>query len=211
MTLSDDVKKGLIAGAFGLVGTLVPAAISWSHDRSATSARARILEEATKRLAFWEQWLKLSTQVAEPSDPTACQRLQQELALLSDILQKDSFIMRAQVSKLRGKVSEFHSKVEALSWWRRLLLLYMPARAAAWFPRIFFFAGIAFALFIPFGFAAPDQPLSLQDFAISELCFLVWIAIFRALSHWLEQPKSNSAGAHAADVLTPTEPPPKPI
>ena len=33
MPFSADVQKGLIAGAFGLVGTLIPAILSWSHDR----------------------------------------------------------------------------------------------------------------------------------------------------------------------------------
>jgi len=66
MPISDDVKKGLIAGAFGLAGTLIPVVLSWSRDRDAASTRQRKIDEATKRIAFWEQWLKLSAQVESP-------------------------------------------------------------------------------------------------------------------------------------------------
>ncbi|HWW98776.1 MAG TPA: hypothetical protein VNY74_13810 [Edaphobacter sp.] len=122
MTFSEDVQKGLIAGAFGLVGTLVPAVISWSHDRSADSARTRTLE--------------------------------------------------------RSKSTEFQNKVDDLSVWRRLLLLYAPARSAAWLPRLFFYVGLACALIIPLGLAAPQDPLTPKDLLVSELFFLVWIESF---------------------------------
>jgi hypothetical protein len=204
VTFSEDVQKGLIAGAFGLVGTLVPAVISWSHDRSADSARTRTLEEATKRLAFWEQWLKLSAQVAEPGDTTPA-RLKQELALLSEIIQKDSVLAHSQ-QKLRSRSTEFQNKVDDLSVWRRLLLLYAPARSAAWLPRLFFYAGLAFALIIPLGLAAPQDPLTSKDFVVSELFFLVWIVIFRSLSHWLEQPRHP-----IIDREIHASPPPKPL
>lgn len=204
MTFSEDVQKGLIAGAFGLVGTLVPAAISWTHDRSADAARTRTLDEATKRLVFWDQWLKLAAQVAEPGDTTPA-RVQQELALLSEMIQKDSILAHAQ-QKLRSRSTAFQNKLDDLSVWRRLLLLYAPARSAAWLPRLFFFAGLACALIIPLGLAAPHDPLTLKDFLISELFFLVWIVIFRSLSHWLEQPRHATT-----DPEIHASPPPKPL
>jgi hypothetical protein len=206
MPFSDDVQKGLIAGAFGLVGTLVPAVLSWSHDRSATSARARTLEDAANRLAFWEQWLKLSSQVAEPNDSAVTERLKQDLTLLSEIIQKDSVAAHAAQAKLRGKSSEFHNRLDALPFWRRLLLLYTPARSTAWFPRIFFFAGLIFALLIPFGLAATPDPLTYRDFGISEAFILVWLFIFRSLSSWLEQPRH----APADPEVNICPPPPKP-
>ena len=206
MPFSADVQKGLIAGAFGLVGTLIPAVLSWSHDRSATSARTRTLEDAAKRLAFWEQWLKLSTQVSEPSDAAATGCLQQELALLSELIQKDSVAAHAQQTKLRGKSSAFQIRLDALPLWRRLLLLYKPARSTAWFPRIFFFGGLAFALLVPFGLAATPDPLTYKDFAISEVFLIVWMVIFRSLSRWLEQPRHA-----AADTEVTAYPPPTPV
>ena len=92
MEFSDDVKKGLIAGAFGLAGTLIPVALSWSRDRDAASTRQRKIDEATKRVAFWDQWLKLSSQVESPSGQTAAQRVQKEFAMLGDIIESDSLL-----------------------------------------------------------------------------------------------------------------------
>ncbi len=207
MSFSDEVQKGLIAGAFGLVGTLIPALLSWSHDRSAASARMQTLDEAAKRLDFWEQWLKLSTQVAEPTVPADTLKLQQELALLSDILQRDSFLAHAQITKQRGKSTEFQTKLDALPIWRRLLLLYLPARSAAWFPRLFFFAGLGLALLVPFGLLATPDPLTLKDFAISEFCLFIWMFVFRSLSRGLEEPRSAGTVNHT----TTTEPVPKVI
>jgi hypothetical protein len=187
VTFSEDVQKALIAGAFGLVGTLVPAVISWSHDRSAVSARSRTLEDATKRLAFWEQWLKLSSQVASPGDTTP-EQVQRELVRLSEIIQKDSVLEHAQ-QNARSKSTAFQNKVDELSLWRKILLFYSPARPAAWFPRFFFYIGLICTIILPAGLAAPQDPLSGKDLLISELFFLVWMAIFRSLSRWLEQPR----------------------
>ena len=205
MTFSEDVEKALIAGAFGLVGTLVPAVISWSHDRSAVSARSRTLEDATKRLAFWEQWLKLSSQVTTPGDTTP-EQVQRELARLSEIIQKDSVLAHAQ-QNVRSRSTAFQNRVDDLSTWRKVLLFYSPARPAAWFPRIFFYIGLISALIIPAGFAAPKDPLSGTDFLISELFFLVWMVIFRSLSRWLEQPRHATVDPEI-HVSTPQPPPP---
>ena len=200
MPFSDDVQKALVAGAFGLVGTLIPAAISWSHDRDAASSRTRTLEEATKRLAFWEQWLKLSSLVVVPDDPTPAQ-LQNELQLLREIVQRDSLLAHSQQMRLRGKSTEFQNRLGDLPFWRRLLLLYKPGRPNAWIPRLFFYVGLFFALLIPFGLAA-TEPTSHSDFLISEGVFAVWILIFWSLSRWLEQPR------HASGVETSVAPPP---
>lgn len=207
MPFSDDVQKALIAGAFGLVGTVIPAAVSWSHDRSATSARNRTLEEATRRLAFWEQWIKLSIQVPLPGEPVTPQ-LQQELQMLREIVQKDSLFAHAQQMRLHSRSTAFQSRLGDLSLWRRLLLFYRPARPTAWFPRIFFYAGVFCALLIPFGLASPTDPLTSHDFVISEAVFLVWIVIFRSLSRWLEQPRRTP---DAEIAIAPPPPPPKPL
>jgi hypothetical protein len=205
VTFSEDVEKALIAGAFGLVGTLVPAVISWSHDRSAVSARSRTLEDATKRLAFWEQWLKLSSQVAVPGDTTP-EQVQRELARLSEIIQKDSVLAHAQQGA-RSKSTAFQNKVDDLSLWRKVLLFYSPARPAAWFPRIFFYSGLICALILPLGLDAPQDPMSGKDLLIFEIFFLVWMAIFRSLSRWLEQPRHATIDP---EIHIAAPPPPKP-
>jgi hypothetical protein len=142
MELSDDVKKGLIAGAFGLIGTLFPVLLSWSRDRDAASTRQHKIDEATKRVAFWDQWLKLYSQLESPSGETASQRVQKELALLGDIIENDSLIAHTQISRQQEKTSQFTERIISLPAWRRFFLLYRPERSLAWFPRLLFYSGL---------------------------------------------------------------------
>ena len=190
MDSSDDVKKGLIAGAFGLAGTLVPVVLSWSRDRDAASTRQRKIDEATKRVAFWDQWLKLYSQVESPSGQTAAQRVQKELALLGDIIERDSFLAHTQISTQQEKTSKFTEQVSTLPAWRRLLLLYRPERSLAWFPRLLFYGGLlTFIFFLLFGLIDRSN---FEGSLIIEFMALVWMFVFRYLSRFLEQPHGPS-------------------
>ncbi len=203
MTFSADVQKGLIAGAFGLAGTLIPAAISWSHDRDAASARIRKLDEATKKVAFWEQWLKLSTQICEPANSDCAARVQKELSLLAEMLENDSQAAQVQMLRQRGRSNAFQEKVHSMPLLRRLLLLYKPARALAWFPRLFFFVGLILALFMLFSLFDQTKEFGPKDLAIVEFMLLIWMAIFWYLSKWFEQP-------HTSSLIPGSSPPPPP-
>jgi hypothetical protein len=206
VTFSDDVQKGLVAGAFGLVGTLIPAAVAWSRDRDAASARIRKLDEATKKVAFWEQWLKLSTQTCDPANLDSVARVQKELSLLAEMLENDSVGAQAAMIKQRGKSTEFQQKVHSMPYWRRLLLLYKPARSLAWFPRLFFFSGLILAFVLLLTLADPTKTFPVKDLLIVEFMLLVWMAIFRSLSQWFEQPH----GPTSLVELPQRVPPPKP-
>ena len=205
MTFSDDVQKGLVAGAFGLIGTLIPAAVAWSRDRDAASARIRKLDEATKKVAFWEQWLKLSTQTCDPANLDSVARVQKELSLLAEMLENDSVVAQAAMIKQRGKSTEFQQKVHSMPYWRRLLLLYKPARSLAWFPRLFFFSGLILAFVLLLTLADPTKTFPVKDLLIVEFMLLVWMAIFRSLSQWFEQPH----GPTSLVELPQRVPPPK--
>ena len=54
----DDLIKGLAAGALGLIGTVVTILVGWLKDRDTSTTRLRQLDEASKRVAFWETWYK---------------------------------------------------------------------------------------------------------------------------------------------------------
>ena len=194
MEFSDDVKKGLIAGAFGLVGTLLPVALSWSRDRDVASTRQRKIDEATKRVAFWDQWLKLCSQVESPDCQTAAQRVHKELALLGDIIQNDSLLAHNQISTQQEKSSAFTHQVNTLPAWRRLLLLYRPERSLAWFPRLLFYTGIlSIFFFIAIQFDQFHKDLSaFEGIFLFEFMAIVWCAVFRYLSRFLEQPHTSS-------------------
>jgi hypothetical protein len=204
VTFSDDVQKGLIAGAFGLAGTLIPAIVSWSHDRDAASARLRKLDEATKKVAFWEQWLKLSTQICDPGNRDSIDRVQKELALLAEILESDSRVAQAEMLKQHGKSTAFQKKVQIMPFWRRFLLLYKPARSLAWFPRLFFFIGLFFAIILLFTLFDPAKEFSLRDLSIVEFMLFIWMAIFRSLSQWFEQPRGSSSLIESTSTVPPS-------
>jgi hypothetical protein len=195
MEFSDDVKKGLIAGAFGLAGTLVPVVLSWSRDRDAASTRQRKIDEATKRVVFWDQWLKLYSQVESPAGETAAQRVQKELALLGDIIENDSLLAHTQISRQQEKTSKFTERVNILPAWRRLLLLYRPERSLAWFPRLLFYAGLfSIVLFIAVQFSefGKSNSSAVGGLFIFEFMAIVWSIVFRYLSRFLEQPHGPS-------------------
>ncbi len=206
MTFSDDVQKGLIAGAFGLAGTLIPAVVAWSHDRDAASARLHKLDEASKKVAFWEQWLKLSTQICDPGNRDSIERVQKELGLLAEILESDSRVAQAEMLKQHGKSTEFEKKVQSIPFWRRFLLLYKPARSLAWFPRLFFFVGLFLAItLLLFTVFDPVKEFTLRDFGIVEFMLFIWMAIFRSLSQWFEQPRGTASLIESASTLPPPQ------
>jgi len=207
MEFSDDVKKGLIAGAFGLAGTLIPVVLSWSRDRDAASTRQRKIDEATKRVAFWDQWLKLSSQVESPSGKTAAQRVQKELAMLGDIIESDSLLAHTQISRQQEKTSKFTERINILPAWRRILLLYWPERSLAWFPRLLFYAGLlSIVLFIAVQFSEFKEKNSsaFEGLFLFEFMAIVWCFVFRYLSRFLEQPHGTSIGETSSHP-----PPPK--
>jgi hypothetical protein len=205
MEFSDDVKKGLIAGAFGLAGTLIPVALSWSRDRDVASTRQRKIDEATKRVAFWDQWLKLCSQVESPDCQTASQRVHKELALLGDIIQSDSLLAHTQLSTQQEKSSAFTHQVNTLPAWRRILLFYTPERSLAWFPRLLFYAGIlSFIFFVIIQFDEFHKDSSaFEGIFLFDFMAIVWCAVFRYLSRFLEQP-------HTSPVTGTTAIPPPP-
>jgi hypothetical protein len=195
MQFSDDVKKGLIAGAFGLAGTLIPVVLSWSRDRDAASTRQRKIDEATKRVAFWDQWLKLSSQVETPAGQTAAQRVQKELAILGDIIESDSLLAHTQISRQQEKTSKFTQRVNVLPAWRRLFLFYRPERSLAWFPRLLFYAGLlSIVLFLAVQFSefGKSNSSAVGGLFIFEFMAIVWCTVFRYLSRFLEQPHGPS-------------------
>jgi hypothetical protein len=207
MTFSDDVQKGLIAGAFGLVGTLIPVFLSWSHDKDAVSSRMRKLDEATKKVAFWEQWLRLSQLICDPDSQEHIIRVKKELGLLAEVLEADSHFAQIEMLRQHGRSTAFEEKVQVLPFWRRLLLFYKPARSLAWFPRLFFFSGLFLAVLLLVTLFDPSKEFPPHELAITEFMLLIWMTIFRSLSQWLERPRATTSLASPVVVVAP---PPKP-
>ena len=199
--MTKEVAQGLVVGVFGLMGTLVPAAVAWSRERDVSSARVRRLEEATKRVVFWDQWLKLSTQLPTVCAPEITDRVRNELTMLCAMIESDSFVAHAVASTQQAQTNQFTEKIHTMSIWRKVLLLYKPERSLAYFPRFMFFLGI-FTTTLVIVVQASTQG-DKEGFYIILFLLVAWILIFRYLSSWLEQP-------HGAMLLPRTAPPPPP-
>jgi hypothetical protein len=211
MPMSDDVEKGIIAGIFGLAGTLIPAAIEWLHLHDVHAARLRKLDEACKRVTFWDQWLKLSVQIADPTDAASIQKIEKELVVLGHILESDSYFFHEELTRQQNTAEEYNAMMHALPFWRRWPLFYAPMRSVAWFPRILFFLGVfSLGLFI---LSEIMTRINIWGFTIIEFMLVVWIVTFRALSKWLEQPPhgNHPTFPHEAPTHTPPPPPLEPM
>ena len=201
MPMSKEVEQGLVVGIFGLMGTLVPAALAWSRERDVASARVRRLEEATKRVVFWDQWLKLSGQLPTLCAPEITDRVRNELTMLCSMIESDSLVAHAAASSQQAQRTQFTQKIHTMPLWRRALLFYKPDRSLAYFPRFMFFLGITTTVLV-LAVQASTQG-DKEGFYIILFLLVAWILVFRYLSSWLEQP-------HGAILLPRTTPsPPK--
>ena len=206
MPMSEDVQKGITAGVFGLAGTLIPAAVEWVHAHDVHAARLRKLDEAVKRVTFWDQWLKLSIQVADPTDAASIQKIEKELAVLGHILESDSYFFHEELTRQQNTAEEYNTKLHALRFWRRWPLLYAPARSVAWFPRILFFIGVlTLGLFV---LSEIVTRINFGGFTLIESMLVVWIVTFRSLSRWLEQPPHGTHPTLTHEVPSHIPPPP---
>jgi hypothetical protein len=194
--MSDDLSKILTAAIAGLAGTLIPAFVAWRHERDANAARMRKLDEAIKRVAFWDQWLRVSVQLSSPADIERLHKIERELTALGLILETDAELFSKKITVQRNVVAEFHHTIHALPSWRRALLLYAPERTLAWFPRILFYAGFpAFFLIAMVGTDLRADRSTVIGALFMDFILIVWIIVFRSLSRWLEGPSHGIVAA----------------
>lgn len=187
LTAAHDIRPILLAGCFGLAGTLIPIFISWSKERDVVSQRSRQLDEAIRRVQFWDQWLKLSTVIGDPADDIARQRVQHELEMLCQLLGGASAQLHSEQVVLQDSTTAFQTKLKNMSFIRRLLLLYKPARNIAWIPRVFFFFFIAMASLVSLVAFEKTSNLYVAIF------MLLIASLFRWLSLWIERPRKETS------------------
>jgi hypothetical protein len=161
--LSDDVVKGLVVGSLALLGSLATLLVTWLRDRDAIAIRSKRIEDATKRVAFWDGWLR----AIEPLTPDSEKLLQKEHVyrqLLAASAQIEDLF--ATTDRLRARVKayrEFEKYRNNLPWFRRWFLLYKPPTVRAWIGRIILYA---YTLFVPF--YLPYQGLLVERRGVEE-------------------------------------------
>jgi hypothetical protein len=202
MDMNPDTKRALMAGCFAIAGTLIPIITSWTKDRDTATQRSKQLDEATKRVQFWDQWLKLSTTIGDAEGAAARQRVQHELDMLCQLLAGASAQLHIEQAVVQNRTTIFETKLKGLSLPRRLLLLYAPARGIAWLPRIFYFFFLVLAIVDPL---LTEDGSSAQDTAFGVFGFLVIASVFGFLSHLIERPRKEASEVPAASPPSPPD------
>jgi hypothetical protein len=123
----DDLIKGLAAGALGLIGTVATLLYGWVKDRDTLATRTKQLDEASKRISFWDNWYK----AISPLDSGNDSQYWRERA------RTEMWFTSVTIGRL------FHQEAQKattlLPKWRRWLLFYAPPRSRAWIPRVLFY------------------------------------------------------------------------
>jgi hypothetical protein len=152
LSIPSGVEEAVVTGLFALAATLLTAALTWFHDHGISAQRTHLLEEANKRLALWDQWLKVVGQLPEPIEKDDLVKIKNDMVSLANLLETSSRSLRDELVVQKTEDKALTIKVEELPTWRRWLLLYRPYRSIAWLPRIFFYIG---ALSIAFDILRP--------------------------------------------------------
>jgi len=187
MAISSEVMRSLIPGALGLAGTLISIVFSWAKELNASAQRMRALDEATRRTAFWDAWLKahLATSEANEDVEMLKSRVRAELSAAASPVEEAYRQRAALVHPGNVDRAAYQDFRRSLSRSRRWLLLYKPPRALAWVPRLFFYGSLVEALAIPFTLIDPAER---QDWQYGVIGILFLLVMFRALSIWAEKP-----------------------
>jgi len=190
----DEIIPGIAGGALGLAGTLVTIFVGWLKDKDVVTERLQRLDEATKRLAFWDTWLKVVASVDLGADADLEKgRAVNELLRTSNDVQA---LFRLQ------DVGADSAYIEKLGRFRRWFLLYLPpdkpTRSMVF--RIIFYSYILQALWA-LHTQIFERFLSDYYYPFTSVNFLGFIGaivipiLFRLLVVFLEKPKvvrSNS-------------------
>jgi hypothetical protein len=198
--LKDDLVKGLAGGVLGLVGTIATVVVGSLKDRDITTKRAQQLDEATKRLAFWEAWLKVVGLLDFEQEGVAWKEQAK-----GEILSASNAVQLLFKPLAAAKVKEGEAEApHALSMpkWRRWLLLYWPPKGKgvrSFVPRVLFYiyaiTGVAYvpemALFSSYLPAVP-RPFTGRDLVVDlsvAVTSLVFAWLFRLWAVHIEEPK----------------------
>lgn len=113
-----DVMPSLVSGTLTLIGTAVTVFIGWVKERDLPAKRTRVLDEATKRVAFWKSWLEALTLFSATPEQIGAWTKQ----------------ARCEIEEASALVDGLYRKQvgRQVSAWRRWLLFFKPHGAIEW-------------------------------------------------------------------------------
>ena len=126
--LTPESAKWVLPLAVTAVIGLSSAVFTWAKDWNASARRSRLLDEATKRVQFWDTWLKASSEngtvLTEPQKEMA----RTEVARVAELTYRyyQSALLQDTWTRQEYKVYR-----ERIGVFRQFFLLYRPPNPAA--------------------------------------------------------------------------------
>jgi hypothetical protein len=131
-----SILPGVITAIVGLAGTLATLAFSWIKERDEATKRVKRIEEASKRLAFWDQWWKIQQTIGEVD----------ELSRSKELVRTQIILVTADLTTIPQPAPGTEVSRQSVAFSRMILFLYKPRNAVAYLPRVFFW--VVASLFI---------------------------------------------------------------
>ena len=142
-SLSDTKPQStgslFIALGLAVASPLLATVITWLKERDARTQRSNELDEAIKIVSFWESWLKNIESLKLTVDEDFRLRAQTQMFEVSRKVEALAAAFMAGPKPTPTR-EQFLKHRQLLSWWRKCILIYRPAKKWAWAPRVLFYA-----------------------------------------------------------------------
>jgi hypothetical protein len=125
--LDSDSAKALLPALAAIVVALIGAVVSWAKDLNSSARRSRVLDEATKRVQFWDLWLKTVSPLSLAT-PDEIEKAKVELRAVSQMAGLVSDTARGNGEWTLESYKQYR---RALPSWKRYLLLYVQPNPLA--------------------------------------------------------------------------------
>jgi len=156
--VADFIKLYIVLIFIPVAAILVPAWITWARDLDRTASRMRRVEELSKRVSFWEDWVKAVVAVTPPDEArnerteffiralliSARHELADAGREALSIYKLDEYM---ELREFKLGFAEFQRFRAGLPWYRRAFLLYSAPNFAVRIPKFGFHLMLTMAVF----------------------------------------------------------------
>ena len=134
--------------------------VAWARERNSSSTLARTVEEATKKTAFRENWLRAALAATPEADISHFRaKVHEELIAIAATVTTASRGAEENTAASASKAISYETHRKSLPRFRRWFLLYRPSQSFGWAMRAFFYTYFSMAFIIPaISVAALYQP-----------------------------------------------------
>jgi hypothetical protein len=140
--VNDFLKLYIVLIVIPIAAIMVPAVLTWTRDLDATARRMRKIDEETKKINFWNNWVKIAIETipdenewdtrTETTIRSLVRVARRELAYSgTNALRIYRLAEQRELEKFKLYFKEFQEFRAGLSWFRRAFLLYKAPNSRA--------------------------------------------------------------------------------